>query len=60
MYYSLRTVQGYFNDNADHVILSSNGQGVHYLSDDSNTNYVGIDSNGNIQVQPESGFDNVS
>ena len=60
MYYSLCTVQGYFDDNALHVILNSNGQGLHYLSDYNNTYYVGIDSNGSIQVQPESEFDNVS
>lgn len=46
--------------NAYLVTLSSNGQGAHYLSANNNTYYVGINSNKELQVQPESGFDNVS
>ena len=48
------------NPNAHPITLLSNGQGLHYLTADSNAYYVGIDSNNNIQVEPESQFDSVS
>ena len=55
-------VEGYVDPNAHPITLISNGQGLHYLRADidGNAYYVGIDSNNNIQVEPESQFNSVS
>ena len=54
-------VQGFNESNAHLITLNSNGQGLHYLTADNNMNayHVGIDTNNNIQVEPESEFDTV-